>query len=239
MTTKSGQIAHLDRDSNNASEDKLAFLCLHHHDEYDSPSSQRKGFTIGEVKSFRKELYDANSRIETSGPSTADMTNVAQGGHGGGGEIFGNGTVVGGRGGRVGAGGRGRGGNGGSGFVRGDGLVIGGDGGSVDGTDVWYPPARSGWEHMLIQQGETPDWGMTYPGQGGMSPGYLWRHQIVDRIRTKYFTEKQTPEKIKRSKIDDVPLDYINSELRSSGFHWQAAQEEFWYIYFISNPENQ
>lgn len=53
---KSGQIAHLDRDSANNREDNLAFLCLDHHDEYDSRTSQRKGLTSGEVKAFREEL---------------------------------------------------------------------------------------------------------------------------------------------------------------------------------------
>lgn len=53
---KSGQIAHLDRDSSNNSESNLAFLCLDHHDEYDSRSSQKKGLTIGEVQIFRSEL---------------------------------------------------------------------------------------------------------------------------------------------------------------------------------------
>lgn len=56
---KSGQIAHLDKDNSNNSEDNLAFICLNHHDEYDSSSSQRKNFTIGEVKIFRDELYVA------------------------------------------------------------------------------------------------------------------------------------------------------------------------------------
>lgn len=52
----SGQIAHLDKNSANPAYDNLAFLCLRHHDEYDSTSSQRKNFTAGEVKQFRTEL---------------------------------------------------------------------------------------------------------------------------------------------------------------------------------------
>ncbi len=54
---KSGQIAHLDKNRDNNTESNLAFLCFHHHDEYDSISYQRKNFTIEEVKEFRKELY--------------------------------------------------------------------------------------------------------------------------------------------------------------------------------------
>ncbi|WP_305669703.1 hypothetical protein [Falsiroseomonas sp.] len=55
---KSGQIAHIDRDNTNNREENLAFLCLNHHDEYDSRSSQRKNFTAHEILSYRHELYD-------------------------------------------------------------------------------------------------------------------------------------------------------------------------------------
>lgn len=54
-----GQIAHLDRDSSNDYIDNLAFLCLNHHDSYDSRTSQSKGFTLAEVKQYRDELYTA------------------------------------------------------------------------------------------------------------------------------------------------------------------------------------
>lgn len=53
---KKGQIAHLDRDSSNSSRDNLAFLCLDHHDQYDSRTSQAKGLTIEEVKQYRNQL---------------------------------------------------------------------------------------------------------------------------------------------------------------------------------------
>jgi RNA polymerase sigma factor (sigma-70 family) len=58
FTEKLGQIAHLDRDSSNASEDNLAFLCMDHHSMYDSRTSQHKNLTIGEVKSARRKLYE-------------------------------------------------------------------------------------------------------------------------------------------------------------------------------------
>jgi len=48
LELKGGQIAHLDHDSTNSAEDNLAYLCLDHHDEYDSSTSQRKGLTVGE-----------------------------------------------------------------------------------------------------------------------------------------------------------------------------------------------
>ncbi|MFH1927162.1 MAG: hypothetical protein ABIK79_03160 [Chloroflexota bacterium] len=55
---KKGQIAHLDRDPSNCAFDNLAWLCLDHHDEYDSRTSQSKGLAIREVKSYRDSLYD-------------------------------------------------------------------------------------------------------------------------------------------------------------------------------------
>jgi hypothetical protein len=59
---KKGQIAHLDHDASNNSPDNLAFLCLDHHDQYDSRPSQAKGLTIEEVKRYRTELLAYVSR---------------------------------------------------------------------------------------------------------------------------------------------------------------------------------
>lgn len=56
---KRGQIAHLDRDSSNNAPDNLVFLCLEHHDVYDSQTSQSKRLTKSEVKVFKAELEDA------------------------------------------------------------------------------------------------------------------------------------------------------------------------------------
>ena len=56
---KRGQIAHLDGDPSNNSDDNLAFLCLEHHDEYDGRTSQSKGLTIREIKHYRVELYES------------------------------------------------------------------------------------------------------------------------------------------------------------------------------------
>ena len=57
---KQGQIAHIDKDSSNDAVDNLVFLCLAHHDKYDSKTSQSKGFTQGEVKHYRAELDQYN-----------------------------------------------------------------------------------------------------------------------------------------------------------------------------------
>jgi hypothetical protein len=56
---KPGQIAHLDRDAANPSVDNLVFLCLEHHDQFDSRTSQSKGLTSDEVRRFRQELTTA------------------------------------------------------------------------------------------------------------------------------------------------------------------------------------
>ncbi|MFN7925598.1 MAG: hypothetical protein U0Q16_36195 [Bryobacteraceae bacterium] len=58
LAEKKGQVAHLDRNRVNAKEDNLAWLCLEHHSEFDSSTSQHKGYTIEEVKFWRSRLYD-------------------------------------------------------------------------------------------------------------------------------------------------------------------------------------
>jgi hypothetical protein len=54
---KEGQIAHLDHNATNNSLENLAWLCLLHHDQYDSVHRQAKGITINEVKKYRSQLY--------------------------------------------------------------------------------------------------------------------------------------------------------------------------------------
>ena len=58
LEIKQGQIAHLDKNPKNNSEDNLCFLCLDHHDAYDTKTSQSKGLEIGEVKEYRADLYE-------------------------------------------------------------------------------------------------------------------------------------------------------------------------------------
>jgi hypothetical protein len=55
---KRGQIAHLDHNHQNNNIDNLAFLCLAHHDEYDTRTSQSKGWTIEEAKYYRTKLFE-------------------------------------------------------------------------------------------------------------------------------------------------------------------------------------
>ncbi len=56
---KPGQIAHLDHNRTNNAVDNLCWLCLSHHDQYDTTTSQTKGLTEREVKSYRDALYSA------------------------------------------------------------------------------------------------------------------------------------------------------------------------------------
>ena len=55
---KQGQIAHLDHDPSNNHMSNLVFLCLQHHDEYDSTTRQSKGLTQAELHSYRDQLHD-------------------------------------------------------------------------------------------------------------------------------------------------------------------------------------
>jgi hypothetical protein len=71
QSVKRGQIAHLDRNPNNNNVENLAFLCAPCHEEYDSRTSQTKGFTIREVKEYRSELFAYLARLEPPAPSSA------------------------------------------------------------------------------------------------------------------------------------------------------------------------
>lgn len=73
LAQKEGQIAHVDRDHSNAALKNLAFLCLEHHDKYDSRRSQSKGFIPGELLVYRESLLAAISRgdhVQHSAPRT-------------------------------------------------------------------------------------------------------------------------------------------------------------------------
>jgi len=56
---KQGQVAHIDRDASNSEADNLLFMCLMHHDEYDTRRSQSKGFTESEIRYYQTELGKA------------------------------------------------------------------------------------------------------------------------------------------------------------------------------------
>jgi hypothetical protein len=54
-----GQLAHLDHDRSNKTLENAVFLCLDHHDQYDSSTSQSKGITADELRAYREQLYRA------------------------------------------------------------------------------------------------------------------------------------------------------------------------------------
>jgi hypothetical protein len=59
LAEKHEQVAHLDDDPSNYAESNLAFLCLNHHSQYNSKTSQHKNYTLDEVRSARSRLYEA------------------------------------------------------------------------------------------------------------------------------------------------------------------------------------
>ena len=59
IAIKQGQIAHLDHDPSNDTEENLTFLCLNHHDQYDSRTRQSKNLLYEEVLRYREELFAA------------------------------------------------------------------------------------------------------------------------------------------------------------------------------------
>jgi hypothetical protein len=52
-----GQIAHLNHDPADSRFENLVWLCFNHHDEYDGRTSQSKGLTLHEVRTYRDRLY--------------------------------------------------------------------------------------------------------------------------------------------------------------------------------------
>ncbi len=73
---KRGQIAHINRDSSNSQMDNLAFLCLEHHDLYDSKTSQSKGFSETELRQYRNMLYEYVGNRSSSTKADAILKQV-------------------------------------------------------------------------------------------------------------------------------------------------------------------
>lgn len=74
---RQGQIAHLNRNSHNSLFDNLVFLCLDHHDLYDSRPSQSKGFSEIEVKVWRDRLYAKYDMLNRSEELNNDTQELA------------------------------------------------------------------------------------------------------------------------------------------------------------------
>jgi hypothetical protein len=56
-SVRKGQIAHLNQNPKDFRFENLVWLCFDHHDEYDGTTSQSRGLTIREVKTYRDKLY--------------------------------------------------------------------------------------------------------------------------------------------------------------------------------------
>ncbi|MDB6027891.1 MAG: hypothetical protein JWM68_4114, partial [Verrucomicrobiales bacterium] len=66
-----GQLAHLSRDRSDSNFDNLVWLCLEHHDVFDSRTSQSKGYTSEELRIYRDRLYrELGSNIFQNGELT-------------------------------------------------------------------------------------------------------------------------------------------------------------------------
>lgn len=61
-----GQIAHLNGDHSDNRFENLAWLCLEHHDKFDSTTSQTKNYTQLEVRNYRDRLYQMYGASEYS-----------------------------------------------------------------------------------------------------------------------------------------------------------------------------
>src|SRR5262249_17662889 len=98
LTPKNGQIAHLDKDPSNNARANLMFLCLEHHDEYDSRTSQSKSLTERELRDYYRQLIEELDRhwskaplqVQVPGGATV-VVNVRSNGGPGGSSVFGGG----------------------------------------------------------------------------------------------------------------------------------------------------
>ncbi|MEI7145473.1 hypothetical protein WCT84_17965 [Pectobacterium brasiliense] len=57
-TERPGQIAHLNGDNTDDRFENLVWLCLEHHDKFDSTTRQTKNYTEIEVRTYRNKLYE-------------------------------------------------------------------------------------------------------------------------------------------------------------------------------------
>jgi len=60
---RKGQIAHLNHNPADYRFENLVWLCFDHHDDFDSRTSQSKGFKTGEIRHYRDRLYARDDLI--------------------------------------------------------------------------------------------------------------------------------------------------------------------------------
>jgi hypothetical protein len=72
--TVQGQIAHIDHNRTNHSPANLAYLCIPHHDTYDSITSQSKGITETELQHAKQSLIAALRKDQLAARETVRLT---------------------------------------------------------------------------------------------------------------------------------------------------------------------
>ena len=78
VSEKKGQLAHLDHNRSNNAISNFVFLCLSHHDTYDSKASQAKNLTEREVGLYQAKLHEAVERGEVPGQAPTALKFPAQ-----------------------------------------------------------------------------------------------------------------------------------------------------------------
>ena len=73
---KRGQVAHLDGNPANPAFANLVWLCLDHHSEYDSRTSQHKNYQVQEVRSHRDRMYREITGVVARGIQSAEDVGV-------------------------------------------------------------------------------------------------------------------------------------------------------------------
>src|SRR5208337_1096972 len=226
LTEKAGQIAHLDHDPSNGSEDNLAWMCMPHHSQYDSKTSQHKNYTLPEVKALRHKLYEAIGRGEHR-----EKLVEGQGGKGGDAKVGGSGIAIGAPGGQAGK--YGIGGAGGSAEAHGDGLAAGGAGGPAGDDGIWRAPAKSGYEIAQRRLGLPVDPYLRQFGRSGAGAGYEPKLAIIEQLRASYFENHSKTQQTIFENINAVPLDYLNSKLLVNREIWRVRIVDDEYEFFI------
>jgi hypothetical protein len=161
-------------------------------------------------------------------PAVSGTTINSHGGAGGSAHAPG-GIAIGGPGGHSG-GLPGRGGDGGGGS--GGDINVGGGGGSVDGPDIWFPPAPSGYEVLMRATGQKADPELKKYGRGGMSGGYAEKFTLVEALRADYFRAMGNIPSGVEEDITAMPLNALNTALADAGVSWRARITEYDYYEF-------
>jgi len=74
------------------------------------------------------------------------------------------------------------------------------EGGSVDGTNIWYPPAVSGYIQYLESQGQTPDFGVQQPAKVVRLVGGFSAKRSSQKSEKNIFAKKDSPPKYNQAK---------------------------------------